>query len=95
MSYPYQITSESQYQEAYKESVDNPEKFWGTVAESFYWRKKWDRVLDYNFTEPNIKWYEGGKLNITENCLDRHLKNDANTPALIWEPLTGVIKLFL
>ena len=86
MSYPYQITSESQYQEAYKESVDNPEKFWGTVAESFYWRKKWDRVLDYNFTEPNIKWYEGGKLNITENCLDRHLKNDANTPALIWEP---------
>lgn len=85
MSYPYQITSETQYRQAYKESVENPETFWAAVAENFYWRKKWDNVLDYNFTEPTIKWFEGGKLNITENCLDRHLKNNANSPALIWE----------
>lgn len=85
MSYPYQITSESEYHKAFEESVANPEKFWAKVAESFYWRKKWDKVLNYNFTEPSIKWFEGGKLNITENCLDRHLKNNAATPALIWE----------
>ncbi len=85
MSYPYQITSESQYRQAFNDSVENPEKFWAGVAENFYWRKKWDKVLEYNFTEPSIKWFEGGKLNITENCLDRHLKNNANTAALIWE----------
>ncbi len=85
MSYPYQITSESQYRQAFNDSVENPEEFWAGVAENFYWRKKWDKVLEYNFTEPNIKWFEGGKLNITENCLDRHLKDNANTAALIWE----------
>lgn len=85
MSYPFQITSEAQYRQAFKESVENPETFWANVAENFQWRKKWDKVLSYNFTEPTIKWFENGKLNITENCLDRHLKNNANTPALIWE----------
>lgn len=85
MSYPYQIKSFEQYQEAYKQSVNDPGKFWGDVAEHFTWRKKWDKVLDWNFTEPKIEWFAGGKLNITENCLDRHLATLADKPAIIWE----------
>ena len=83
MSYPYQIRSQQQYEEAYKESVDHPEQFWSSVAENFQWRKKWDKVLEWNFKEPNIKWFQGGKLNITENCVDRHLKSRAQQPAFI------------
>ena len=86
MSYPYQITSEEQYHQAYKQSLENPEAFWGNVAENFYWRKKWDKVLEWNFTEPNVKWFINGKLNITENCIDRHLEELGNKPAIIWEP---------
>ena len=86
MSYPYQINSLEQYHSEYKKSVEDPEKFWGDVAENFYWRKKWDRVLDWNFTEPKIEWFKGGKLNITENCIDRHLSTMADKPAIIWEP---------
>lgn len=86
MSYPYQIRSLEEYHQAYKESVDNPEKFWSDVAGEFYWKKKWDKVLQWNFKEPSIKWFEGGKLNITENCLDRHLEKLGDTPAIIWEP---------
>ncbi len=86
MAYPYQITSLEQYHSDYKRSVDEPEAFWGDVADNFYWRKKWDKVLDWNFTEPKIEWFKGGKLNITENCIDRHLESMANKPAIIWEP---------
>ena len=86
MPYPHQITSLEAYKEAYQKSVDNPEDFWGEVAENFVWKKKWDSVLDWNFTEPSIKWFSGAKLNITENCLDRHIKENGNNPALIWEP---------
>ena len=86
MSYSYQITSLEQYHEAYKKSIENPEEFWGEIAEHFTWRKKWNKVLNWNFTEPNIKWFEGGKLNITENCIDRHLKERGEQPAIIWEP---------
>jgi acetyl-CoA synthetase len=86
MSYPYQIKSFEEYKKAYRESVDQPEAFWGKIAENFYWRKKWNKVLEWNFREPDIKWFIGAKLNITENCLDRHLGKLANTPALIWEP---------
>jgi len=86
MSYPYQIKSLDQYHHDYKKSVENPEDFWGEVAENFLWRKKWDKVLDWNFTEPTIEWFKGGKLNITENCIDRHLKTMADKPAIIWEP---------
>jgi acetyl-CoA synthetase len=86
MSYPYQITSEEQYHEAYKQSLEHPEAFWANVAEDFYWRKKWDKVLEWNFTEPNVKWFINGKLNITENCIDRHLEELGNKPAIIWEP---------
>lgn len=80
------ITSFEQYQQEYKHSVENPEAFWAEQAEQFTWHKKWDKVLEWNFDEPNIKWFIGGKLNITENCLDRHLEKRGNQTALIWEP---------
>ncbi|CAN5524650.1 acetate--CoA ligase [soil metagenome] len=86
MAYPYQVTSLEQYHSDYKRSVDEPESFWADVADNFYWRQKWDKVLDWNFTEPKIEWFKGGKLNITENCIDRHLESMANKPAIIWEP---------
>lgn len=82
----FQINSFEAYQEAYKKSVDHPEQFWGEIAENFFWKRKWTNVLNWNFTEPDIKWFEGGKLNITENCLDRHIYNQGDKPAIIWEP---------
>jgi acetyl-CoA synthetase len=86
MSYPYQITSMEQYEMAYRVSVSQPEEFWGSVASHFHWRRKWDRVLEWNFKEPLVKWFAGAKLNITENCLDRHLQDRGDQPAIIWEP---------
>src|SRR5688572_16051836 len=86
MSYPYQIKSQEQYEMAYRVSVNQPEEFWAGVAENFQWRKKWDKVLEWNFKEPDIKWFQGAKLNITENCIDRHLKTMGEKPAFIWEP---------
>lgn len=85
MSYPYQIKTFEEYKTAYAHSVEQPEEFWANIAETFTWHKKWDNVLDWNFKDPDIRWFSGGKLNITENCLDRHLANNANTPAIIWE----------
>jgi acetyl-CoA synthetase len=86
MSYPYQIKSLEQYHSDYKKSVEDPNGFWGKIAEHFVWRKKWDTVLEWNFTEPKIEWFKGGKLNITENCIDRWLPEMAEKPAFIWEP---------
>lgn len=86
MFYPYQIKSLEQYKEVYKKSVNDPESFWEEIALNFTWQKKWDKVLDWNFTEPNIKWFINGKLNITENCLDRWLATQPHAPAIIWEP---------
>ncbi len=86
MSFPYQIKSFEEYLEQYKISIEEPEKFWGGVAENFTWKKKWDKVLEWNFKEPRVRWFEGAKLNITENCLDRHLADKADQPAIIWEP---------
>ncbi len=86
MSYPHQIKSLEEYHLAYKESIEEPEKFWAAIAENFQWRKKWDSVLNWNFTEPKIEWFKGGKLNITENCIDRHLEKLGDKPAIIWEP---------
>ncbi len=86
MNYPYQITSFEQYQEDYKKSVEQPEAFWANIAEHFTWRKKWDSVLNWNFKEPKVEWFAGGKLNITENCIDRHLETMGDKPAFIWEP---------
>lgn len=88
MSYPYQIRSLDQYEMAYRVSVTQPEQFWASVAEHFQWKKKWDpeKVLEWNFKEPSVKWFEGAKLNITENCIDRHLATLGDQPAIIWEP---------
>jgi len=86
MSYSYQIKSFEDYEKAYKKSVEDPEAFWGDIAENFSWRKKWDKVLTWNFSEPSVKWFDGAKLNITENCLDRHLASNGDQPAIVWEP---------
>jgi acetyl-CoA synthetase len=86
MQYSYQIKSLEEYNEVYKKSVNEPEDFWAGIAENFSWRKKWDKVLEWNFTDPSVKWFIGGKLNITENCLDRWAKIQPDVPALIWEP---------
>lgn len=86
MSYPHQIHSMDQYKQVYKKSVDDPEGFWAEIAAHFFWRKRWDKVLEWNFNEPEIKWFSGAKLNITENCIDRHLGSLGSKPAIIWEP---------
>jgi acetyl-CoA synthetase len=86
MSYPFQINSLEQYHTDYKNAAENPNTFWASIADNFLWRKKWDKVLDWNFTEPKIEWFAGGKLNITENCIDRHLEKLGDKPAIIWEP---------
>ncbi|MBL0308519.1 MAG: acetate--CoA ligase [Bacteroidetes bacterium] len=81
-----QIQSFEAYLNDYRKSVEHPEEFWGEVAEDFFWKKKWNKVLDWNFTEPSIKWFEGAELNLSENCLDRHLTSRGNQTAIIWEP---------
>lgn len=81
-----QITTIAQYNEAYEQSVNQPEAFWAEVADSFTWQKKWDKVLSGDFNTVDVKWYEGAKLNLTENCLDRHLAERPDKVALIWEP---------
>ena len=85
-SYPYQIRSLEAYQSAYKKSVEDPEGFWADIAGHFTWRRPWDKVLEWNFTEPKVKWFSGAQLNVTENCLDRHLAERGDQPAIIWEP---------
>ena len=74
------------YQRLYSESINNPEAFWEKIADTFLWKKKWHNVLSYDFNKPEFKWFEGGLLNITENCLDRHLKDRANQTAILFEP---------
>ena len=86
MSYPYQIHSMEGYEAAWKRSVEDPEGFWGDVASHFQWKKPWDKVLEWNFKDPSVKWFQGAQLNITENCIDRHLTDKAHQPAIIWEP---------
>ena len=86
MSYPYQIQSWEEYQVAFQKSIENPETFWADIADHFVWKKKWTKVLQYDFNQANTQWFVGGKLNITENCLDRHVETQPNAPALVWEP---------
>lgn len=81
-----QIKSLEQYKEVYQQSVENPEQFWAAQAETFTWQKKWDTALESDFRKPAVKWFKGGKLNITENCLDRHLADRADQVAILWEP---------
>lgn len=80
------IRTIDEYHQQYTESVEHPETFWANVANDFVWRKKWDRVVEWDFEKPEVKWFTGAKLNITENCIDRHLPLRANQTALIWEP---------
>ncbi len=80
------ITTFEEYKREYQRSVENPESFWAEKAEAFQWKQKWDKVLEWNFSEPDVKWFLNGKLNITENCLDRHLKEKGDQQAIIWEP---------
>jgi len=81
-----EINSLNDYRNEYQKSVNNPEDFWVEKAKAFTWKKKWDKTLSWNFFKPEVKWFQGGKLNITENCLDRHLKNNGDKTAFIWEP---------
>lgn len=81
-----QITSYEQYKSEYQKSVENPEAFWDNIAKEFTWQQPWSKTLEWNFAEPNVKWFVGGKFNITENAIDRHLASNANKTAFIWEP---------
>ncbi len=80
------IDSIEEYREDYKKSVDDPKAFWEHEAGTFYWRKRWEKTLQGDFKNADIKWFDGGKLNITENCLDRHLNTIGNKTAFIFEP---------
>ena len=80
------ITSLQQYNDQVRKAKDSPEEFWSEKANNFKWHKKWDKVLEWDFTKPEVKWFQGGKLNITENCLDRHLEKRSNQIAIKWVP---------
>ena len=83
----YHIKHLEEYFQVYRKSVRNPEAFWEEIAEEhFVWRKKWDNVLSWDFSKPEIKWFEGAKLNITENCIDRHLPTRGDKTAILFEP---------
>ncbi|MCH7525467.1 MAG: AMP-binding protein, partial [Bacteroidetes bacterium] len=83
----YHIKTLEEYFKVYRASVENPEQFWGDLAEeNFIWQKKWGKVLSWDFSKPEIKWFEGAKLNITENCIDRHLESRGDKTAILFEP---------
>ena len=83
----YHIKHLEEYYQVYRKSVRNPEVFWEEIAEEhFVWRKRWDNVLSWDFTKPEVKWFEGAQLNITENCLDRHLRTRGDKTAILFEP---------
>ncbi len=85
MSMPSLMNNLESRNRAYQQSLENPEAFWADIADQFTWKRKWDKVLDWNFETPSMRWFDGAQLNITENCLDRHLPHRGNDPALIWE----------
>ena len=80
------ITSLFDYFKKYEQSVKDPEEFWAEIADTFIWKKKWDKVLDWDFDSVDIKWFENAKLNITENILEKNLKDRGDKTAIIWEP---------
>ncbi len=90
------IKSMAEYEKLYKQSIEDPEGFWGGMAEkNLTWYKKWDKVLEYDFHAPSIKWFQGGKLNASVQCLDRHLNSATrNKAAIIWESDTGEYRTF-
>ena len=81
-----QLKTFEEYQKAYQKSTEKPEEFWNEIAETFQWKEKWDKTLEWNFHDYSTKWFLNGKLNITENCLDRHLADKADQDAIIWIP---------
>jgi len=90
------VSSMEQYDEIYKRSVDDPEKFWAEQAtELVYWHKPWDKVLEWEFDTPKVEWFKGGKTNVAYNCLDRHLTDGRrNKAAIIWESDEGRSKIY-
>ena len=83
----YYIKDLEQYYQAYRKSVSDPEIFWDEIAsDHFLWRKKWDSVLEWDFSKPEVTWFKGAKLNITENCIDRHLTTLGDKTAILFEP---------
>ena len=83
----FEIKNLKEYHENYSESVENPEVFWATIAkENFTWKRPWTQVLDWDFSIPNVSWFKGAQLNITENCIDRHLIINGNKTAILFEP---------
>jgi acetyl-CoA synthetase len=90
------IKSIEEYEKIYRRSVEDPEGFWGEMAEKqLTWFKKWDKVLEYDFIKPQIKWFQGGKINVSYNCLDRHInKSTRNKAAIIWEADDGSYKTY-
>lgn len=84
--YDFQLKTGESYQEAYRKSVENPKEFWSEIAQTFEWKQPWKEVLSYDWSIPQTEWFVDGKLNITENCLDRHVITHPDKAALIWEP---------
>ncbi len=83
----FHIKHLEEYYQVYRKSVTNPEAFWEEIAEEhFLWRKRWNNVLKWDFSKPEVKWFEGAKLNITENCIDRHLLTRGEKTAILFEP---------
>lgn len=83
----FEIKNLKEYHENYSESVENPEVFWATIAkENFTWKRPWSQVLDWDFSIPKVSWFKGAQLNITENCIDRHLTINGNKTAILFEP---------
>ena len=84
--YDYQLKTNKSFRDAQKKSIENPQAFWGEIASTFKWQQPWEEVLRYDWSVPKTEWFLGGKLNITENCLDRHVVTHPDKGALIWEP---------
>ena len=83
----YFIDDLPDYFKQYKKSIKNPKKFWDKIAdENFVWYQRWSKVVDYDMQEAKIKWFKNAKLNITKNCIDRHLNIRGEKTAIIWEP---------
>ena len=86
MDAKFRISSPEDYKEQYQLSIEKPEQFWAQIAENYQWQQLWDKTVEWEFDSPDVKWFTNAKLNITENCLDRHLEKRGNKLALIWEP---------
>jgi acetyl-CoA synthetase len=83
----FEINNLKKYHSNYFEAIEDPERFWATIAnENFTWKRPWTNVLDWDFSIPKVNWFEGAQLNITENCIDRHLEVNGNKTAILFEP---------